>query len=761
MKKFLTVFIVLLIAVFQLNAQSKGGVRGQVLDNDSGEPIAFATVYLMGTTYGSTTDIEGYYNLGGIPPAAYTLIASYIGYDTMSYDIVIEGGKVENQNFMLSETATEIQTVEVSAEREARKNEVKISVVSVTAKQINSIPSVGGTADLAQYLQIIPGIVFTGDQGGQLYVRGGSPVQNKVLLDGMTIYNPFHSIGFYSIFETDIIRNVDVYTGGFGAEYGGRTSAIIDVKTREGNRKRFSGQVEASPFMAKAIFEGPLVKLKENGNSLSFMFTGKHSYLDQTSKAIYSYVDTAGLPFNFTDFYGKLSYNASNGSKIDVFGFNFMDNVDYRNVAKYDWNSFGAGTTFKIVPGEAKMLIGGTIAYSKYVTNLKEADEDPRRSEIGGFNAALNFTIFGNKSEFNYGVEINGFSTAFEYRTPTTFFNITDNNTEIGAYLKYRKRLGALVLEPSLRIQYYASLGEFVPEPRLSMKVNLSENVRIKFAGGYYTQNLLSAVNERDIVNFFVGFLVPDRNVYKPGSNTEEAKSRLQSSVHAIGGIEVDAGKYMTFNLEPYFKSFPQLIQLNRDKIDPLDPDYVTETGRAFGIDLTAKYERQNYYFYLGYSLAGVRRNDGEQDYPTIFDRRHNLNFVGVYNFAFKKDAKEKNWEVSARWNLGSGFPFTLTQGFYPQYGFDGGINSNYTGGNSDLGIIYSETRNSGRLPYYHRLDVSLKNTIHFSKHAKVSWSIGCTNMYNRANIFYFDRVRYQRVNQLPILPNAALSVHF
>ena len=128
-----------------------------------------------------------------------------------------------------------------------------------------------------------------GDQGGQIYIRGGAPVQNKILLDGLNIFNPFHSIGFYSIFETELIKNVDVLTGGFGAEYGGRISAIVDIKTREGNKARTSGFVSGGPFMMKGLIEGPIKKFKEGGSSVSYVFTAKKSLIDQTSKTLYSY----------------------------------------------------------------------------------------------------------------------------------------------------------------------------------------------------------------------------------------------------------------------------------------------------------------------------------------------------------------------------------------------------------------------------------------------------------------------------------------
>ncbi|MEO1437651.1 MAG: TonB-dependent receptor, partial [Bacteroidota bacterium] len=292
----------------QIAFAQEGDVRGFVYDKENGEPILFANVYLGGTTYGATTDINGFFNIAKVPVGDYILICEYVGYDSTGVAVTVEGGKITNQSLYLSESATDLGVVDVTAAKEEARSDVRVSVTTITPKQIKSIPGTGGEADLAQYLQILPGVIFTGDQGGQLYIRGGSPIQNRILLDGMTIYNPFHSIGFFSVFETETIRNVDVLSGGFGADHGGRISSIIDITTRDGNKKRLSGIVGANPFQAKVILEGPLVKLdEEGGTSASFLITGKHSYLDQTSEALYSYVDSAGLPYQYTDIYGKVS----------------------------------------------------------------------------------------------------------------------------------------------------------------------------------------------------------------------------------------------------------------------------------------------------------------------------------------------------------------------------------------------------------------------------------------------------------------------
>lgn len=753
MKKLLTA-IVCLLPIWIL-AQN-GTIRGNVYDKETGEPVGLATVYLDGTTQGTSTDLNGFYTITA-KAGTYVLKVNFLGYTTSQVEIKLNPGAVVNQQFYLAPEGIELETVKVSAERQEAKNEVKVSSVTVSSKQIKALPSAGGEADIVQYLTVLPGIVSSGDQGGQLFIRGGAPIQNKILLDGMTIYNPFHSIGFFSVFETETIRSVDVYTGGFNAEYGGRVSAIVDIKTREGNKKRFSGLVSASPFQAKALIEGPIVKLKENGgNSVSFLLTGKHSYLNKTSPKIYNWLsDSLGLPFSFTDFYGKLSVVTDNGSRVNFFGFNFNDNVNYTNLADLNWKSSGGGMNFSLVPNAAQMVFGGQVGYSNYDITLIEADGRPRTSNANGFNINLDFTYFNDDDELKYGLEVSGFNTNFEFINPfNQTFKITSYNTELAGFVKYRLKAGKLILEPSFRAMYYASLPEFSPEPRLGVKYQLSDRLRLKGAAGMYSQNLLSTVNERDIVNLFVGFLTgPDQTIYQPDGVTK-ATTRLQKAWHAVAGVEYDLGKNIQLNLEPYYKDFTQLIELNRNKTNAQEPDYATETGVAYGIDFSLKYESPRWYVWTAYSISKVTRDDGDQIYPPNFDRRHNLNTVVTYSFG-----KNRSWELSGRWNFGTGFPFTLTQGFYQNFDFSNGINSDFLTGNGGLGIIYDEKRNSGRLPTYHRLDLSLKKTWEFSKYSKVELVASVTNAYDRQNIFYFDRVRYKRVNQLPILPSLGMTV--
>ncbi|NRB50177.1 MAG: TonB-dependent receptor [Saprospiraceae bacterium] len=770
-------FFSLMLSVSFIELDAQAILRGNVYDQDTGEPIAFGTIRLQGTDLGTNTDLNGFFSLGNVPAGAYTIIVTYIGYDSLAQAVQLQDGKIEYRQLRLRSNAVNLTTVDVSAERERARSDIQVSQLTVTPKQIRSLPSTGGDADIAQYLPVLPGVIVSGDQGGQLYIRGGSPVQNKILLDGMTIFNPFHSIGFFSVFETETIRSVDVLTGGFNVEHGGRISAVVDIKTREGNKKRFSGLVSASPFQAKALLEGPIIPWnEERGNSVSFLFTGKHSYLDQTSPSLYAYaVDTSyyafaaadtslagladniGLPFRYTDWYGKLSMVGGGGSQLNLFGFNFVDAFDFAGLAAVDWTTSGAGANFTLVPPNSNIVMDGLISFSSYDITLKEGDAAPRRSGVTNFGAQLNFKYFGNKNQLNYGFEVNGFNTDFSFENFVGLdFEQRDFTTELSGYFKYKQEIGNMIIEPGVRLHFYASQSAFSFEPRMGVKYKASDRLRFKAAGGFYSQNLISTVNESDVVNFFVGFLAgPEESLFRPGT-FDPTNHRLQKSAHAVAGVEFDVNRNASINVEPYYKRFTQLININRNKLSATDPDFAVETGNAYGVDFSYKYENPQWYLWLTYSLGYVDRFDGEQTYFTIFDRRHNINALSTYQFG-----RNKSWEASLRWNFGSGFPFTETQGFFQNIGFDQILVEDILQGNFDLGTILADKRNGGRLSTYHRLDASVKKRIELVGSSFMEIVASVTNVYDRENVFYLDRITNTRVNQFPILPSASIKIGF
>lgn len=750
-------------------------VRGFIYEKETGEPAPFTKVRIVELNQGAITDLNGFFQIPKLPVGEFTIEISNVQFETITEKIETKASGILDLRYEMA-TGSMLKEVEVTAADKQKTTNVQTSVVTMDQKSIERIPSIGGEADVIAAFSVTPGVVTTGDQGGQLYVRGGTPIQNKILLDGMTIYNPFHSIGFFSVFDTELIKNVDIYTGGFNAKYGGRISSIMDVTYRDGNKKKFGGKISASPFIGRAVLEGPLYKDKDNtGKSGTFLISAKRSLLDLSSQTIYPWVnDGGGLPFTFTDVFGKMTFNAGSGAKVSLFGFSFNDRVNYENIADLSWRSAGGGMNFSLVPGNSPVFIEGHLNASNYVLNLEENLLQPRTSSIFGFDLGFDFTYFlKNASELAYGINVGGFNTNFE-----TFNElgrrIGDENftVEVSAYLNYRLVYKRFVIEPSLRAQYYATLSTFSPEPRLGIKYNASEKFRLKASGGRYSQNFTSASSDRDVVNLFNGFLSAPTNVQsnfvtQDGKTITGIRNGLQYAWHAVFGFEVDLSKRWSLNVEGYYKDFTQLSNINMNKLyddiaefnqidDVYKKDFILESGAAYGIDFLLKYSTSRMFVWGVYSLGKVTRWDGFMEYPPVFDRRHNANLVITYLFGKKKDI-----EVSARFNYGSGLPFTPTAGFYQGEPMSGGVSTDYTSTNPQNFETLLGDLNSERLPDYHRLDITAKKNIEFKNKTNMEITVSVTNVYNRQNIFYVNRATNEKIYQLPVLPSIGLSYKF
>ena len=756
--------LILLVLVFvvgnELFAQTNS-LRGVVFDNATGEAIPFATVFIKGINMGAITDDKGIFVINKIPYGQYEMRISYIGYDSLIVPITISEKQTSLGKYYINKMSIELDVFELSAQKIVSQTETQVSVTQITPKQILRFPSVGGTPDLAQYLQVLPGVVFTGDQGGQLYIRGGTPIQNKVILDGMVVYNPFHSIGLFSIFDVDIIKNVHVYTAGFGAEYGGRISSIMDISTRNGNTKRFCGKIDASPFASKLLLEGPILKKKEQNDNtnVSFLLSLKGSYLEQTSKWFYRYANADGLPYNYFDGYGKISLETESNNKINLFGFSFNDKVTYPDIAAYNWNAWGMGISFMLIPNNMNMIAEGTIAYSNYKMTLDEIITPERYSKIDGLNMGMDLSYLQGKNTLSYGFEM--LATWTDYKFVSVIGrNIGEQrfNNELGLYLKYKwvaGKTGKFVIEPGFRLHVYSSQSCASPEPRLALKYNITDDFRLKFAAGLYSQNLMSATSDQDVVNLFYGFLTVPESIVDDSLHGKIIKNSVQKGQHAVVGMEWDLWKNTTLNLESYVKNFSQLTNINRYQVFDFDKEFIVETGIAYGGDINVKYEKKGLHINFIYSLNWVTRNDDIIIYRTHFDRRHNINFLFSYAFG-----KRKAWQADIRWNYGSGFPFTKTKGMYPRLQYVESINGEILRINEELGVAL-DTLNRGILPDYHRLDANIKRRFIISENSTLEIGAGATNLYNYRNIFYVNRITSEKIYQLPILWSVNVNITF
>lgn len=757
-------------------------VRGFVYVDQSLEPALYSTVYLEGTNYASSTDVNGYYSISHVPPGNYIMVVAYLGYDTLKQPVTLVKDQIFTKKLYIKQSSQSLGVVDVSATQKSHETETQVSTTVITLKDMQTIPTVGGQADFAQYLQVLPGVVSTGDQGGQLYIEGGQPIQNKVLLDGMTIFNPFHSIGLFSVFDADIISDATVYAGGFNAEYGDRISSIMDIRTRDGNKKQVTGKVDVSPFGTHALVEGPLIKNKDDDPkkaSASFILSFKNSYLGQTSKSIYPYIDSGhGIPFNFADYYGKVSLNTSSGSKLNLFGFDFTDKVNYSGIATINWHEAGAGLNFILVPASSSSLMECNIDYSNYSISMAQTGLPSDTSSISTFSAELKWTQFLGSSTFYYGFEMSGTGTNLDLTNPAGA-PVTENETsdELCGFVKwkYLSPNKKFILEPGFRMQYYSSaaFSAFSPEPRIDGKFNISKVFRLKFAAGLYSQTLVSTVDETQVVDLFYGIITSPPTSDIPGNFTQQGSTTpqpvtnaLQRAYHLTAGFELDPLKTMHINVEAYEKNFLQTTALNYNQIyqnaspyvgvksDTLTKPFLVQSGLAYGADITVRYEIKHLTLYTVYSLGYVTYWDGAYAFPPPFDRRNSVNLVASYQFG-----KDLSWQANVRWTYGSGFPFTPTQGFYPMTSLNN-INSTIPSNNPNLGILYAGF-DSQRLPDYHRLDVSLSKSFQFSQKMALRCNASAINLYDRENIFYFNRITGQRVNQLPILPTLSVGLDF
>ncbi|GCD80010.1 outer membrane receptor for ferrienterochelin and colicin [Schleiferia thermophila] len=778
LKLFLMRLFGLLLLTFLLsvgvNGQTptQGRVRGYVFDAQTREPLPYVNVILEAERkIGAISNEDGFFVLPNVNPGTYKLTISLIGYETFTKQVTVVANRVQNERIGLKPSTEFLGEVEISAQKIEAQTKIQTGVISLNPKKIESF-SAGGDADIMRAIQVLPGVVSTGDQGGQIFIRGGAPIQNLVLLDNMIIYNPFHSIGFYSVFDPDIIRSADIYTAGFGAQYGSRNSSVMDFKTKNGNSDRLAGKFSLSTFTSKVLLEGPLWKNDETNEYISFILSAKNSFLNRTDRIFYPYIESqfGGLPFQFNDYYGKVSVSSGSGAGLNLFGFYFDDAVTFDGTNSINWTQLGGGTDFTIVPEGTSVIIDGNFGYTRYNIEADFGDGQPRSSEVGGFNGGINFTYLMRKSdELKFGVQAIGYRTELLLINPVgqRIFN-DDNSTELAGYLSYRLNTGRFLIEPGVRLHYYASLSDLSFEPRIGAKYNWTEDFRIKASAGVYSQNLVGANSDRDVVNLFYGFLGGPTSI--PSTfNGRNFFLSSQTAYHYIAGLEYDITRKTTLTIEGYIKDFAINYNLNRNKIyeegtpgkpEELSKDFIIETGLASGVDFLLKYEEKNHYLWLAYSLARITRFDGQIEYFPVFDRRHNLNMVYTYNAG-----KNKEWDFSVRYNFGTGFPFTPTQGNFVQLNFTNQFNQpfanyNFVQENGVVGYIYGDL-NSARLPNYHRFDISAKRSFKIKENQKLEISAGATNLLNRNNIFYYDRGRATRVDQLPILPTVSVNYAF
>lgn len=725
-----------------------GTVRGFVTDKSDGQALPGASVALVvpsGLAAGTAADNDGYYALTRVEPGRYILRITYLGYEPYQQPVDLKADDILTRNVALVPTGNELEGVVVEDQREGGAAQIIAGAQTVTPREIERIPSLDVSGDLVRYLQAMPGIVTTGDRGGQLYIRGGEPSQNLVLLDGMNLYKPFHVLGFYSAFPSDILQTADVYAGGFGAKYSGRISSVIDVATRNGNNRRYEGAVSASPFVTTALVEGPVSK-----GRVSFLGSARVSTVEQVAS---QYVDRP-LPYSFGDFFGKIHAVIADNHRVSFSFIHTYDSgsldggirTDHSNEIR--WYNTVYGFRYLILPKHHPILGEVLFSVSRLDEELGPIEEPTRTSGIRGFNLSVNVTQNYGKSEYDWG---------FFFRTPVLEADLGGAYQDVdftykrspnpGAYFQPDLYVGhGLRLRPGLVGQLVGQKGFFF-EPRFRAIWEHGRH-RVSGAAGIYRQDVVGLTDRRDVTNIFTAW-------------TDSPLGRASRAVHALLGYNLQATGWLDLSAEGYYKKLDG-IYIGEWTAYPRFTTHLKEAwGNVKGLDLRLEIRRPNFYGFVNYGLTFVKYKAIQESLRPWFgtdeipfrpphDRRHQVNVLAT--------TKIKGFDLSVRWNFGSGLPYTQVRAFDGFILMDGPVDVFKEPGTSR--VIYDRPF-GGVLPTYHRLDVSVDRRFTLPHGVGLTLQAGAVNVYDRANLFALDLFTLQRTDQLPFVPTVGLKVEF
>jgi len=748
-------FLFLLLAIQLLPAQRSGRISGYLRAGNSGEPLIYANVVLVGTYIGTASDVHGYYVIPDIPAGKYVLKAMMMGYKAQENEVEITAGSDQRIDIELPLTSLEGEEVTVTADRTRFEEKVEISRLNLSLREIKSTPALV-EADLFRSLQLMPGVQAHNDFSSALVVRGGSPDENLILLDGIEVYNPFHLGGIFSTFNAAALADAEFLTGGFPAKYGNRNSSVLSITSKEGDSKnrmlstgKFIGdywnlsqfQGEISLLSSKFLAEGPI----KNG---SWMWAWRRSYYDTLARL---YLATKGDEplgeYYLWDTQGKLIYNLSPIDRLtfsayygrDVFFFDF-DSEDQGFKLDMDWGNYTSSMQWRHVPN-SKIVSQLSLARTNYdwALSLDFTQIDTISGNESTTSMVLNVQLqdWTLKEQLDWYISEDHMITGgFEFKILAmgvlqSFGNIDliDRNQTpyILSFFAQDKWQASqkLSVQFGLRLSAYEIHDHLYSEPRFGFKYLLNENLAFKGSWGIYKQFIFTNSSDEDIINFVDQWI--------PVPENQDA----QSAQHYILGLEQWFGEGFFASIEGYYKPYDNILDgnpLNAPGND--EDDFISGTGHAYGLEFLIKKATGKWSGWLGYTYSRleksidlnsdgfINRSDGEIFNPK-YDRPHNFNAVF-------------NYELNQKHTFGlvittnSGQPYTPVIGkTYAQANM-----GSYTDPYDNLQNLYG-LRNSVRYPDYFRMDISwVKNVRPFGINGKFKLQVlNVTNHFN--TLFY------------------------
>lgn len=654
--KFLLNYFLLLLTICLLSVNEgftqKYAVSGYIIDKSTGETVIGVAVLIKNTNIGTMTDGSGFFLLNGIEKGEHELIISHIAYKQKIINIL-----VENKNLMLTETSIEpaeikideIKIVEAGPDKIGDK-EIETSQLSLSPKAISSIPTARN--DIFKALKYMPGIEATEPFSPLVSVRGSDPGENLILLDGVTIYNPYHFLSASGIFNMQTIKNVDIMLGGFGAEYGGRNASVIYLTTKDGNNKELHGEIEPTTTESKIFLEFPV------GNKGSMMLAARLNYDIISNFLLYSQSYFYDLNLSYT-------HRINDRNRLTFKLFNSKDNtdIDFNSIYKLIGNSFNMEEVMDDmhINWENKWQNSIATAILKTVISPKLL---MRTQVYGSFHRSDNFTAFGYKfktddsitikqsSNSNFLAKINDITSKVNFSyTPATWnnvnFGIEYNNylfknetkinkvnngdakrslSNISAYIEDKITLGWVSIRPGLRISQFEK-GDYLYEPRINSVIKFPQNYKLKLAWGKYFQNIISMNTQEYEFNQFLDY-------YYPLDNQKHSISNQY-----ILGCEKAINSDNTISVELYYKDIERtytfdLLQ-NMFEAFTFSDKIVAGKGKSMGLEIMYKGAYKKLSGWASYGLSQSKRS-----FPNImngkwhffdFDRTHSFKTVINY----------------------------------------------------------------------------------------------------------------------------------
>jgi len=739
-RRFLLVWILATCFVLQLRAQDNGSLRGLIADSTSGEPLPFANVVLSELGIGASTDNRGYFIIASVPPGRYSVYISYVGYNAKTYDVVVIKGKLTHIDVELAPSSYNIGVVEKVEKRFHRETTTEVSLEKISMKALEALPK-GVETDVMRSLTMLPGVQSAGDASAKFYVRGSPSDQNLILLNGIPVYYPFHALGMFSVFDPEILSSVEFFKGGFTSEYSGRISSVLDMKTKKGNKKSYGLTTAASFLTAKALVEGPM----PYG---SFVLHGRMSH----SNEILSKFSSQNIPIDFYDFSFNVEYandKFMQNSTFNFFGFFSKDIIQHNNpeLEDFNWSNNIFGVNYFQIddksPFFAEFIAYISMADGEVIPN--NSNSRARGNSIKDITGKVDFHyVYNNRNELVAGLQIQGVYTDLTLQKAlqdTTVLRTRGNNLSIFGKYKFMQ-VDDLGIDFGTRLNVIRLAGgghdEISIEPRLNILYQATPDISLHGAWGLYTQEVVTITDEDEVVSLFDPWTITPLYI-DPAT-----------AIQYVAGISANVSDNIKFETEGYYKVIHDLPIINEERFFASQKELIKGSSVAYGWEVSAKYLTGPFSLTCNYSLGWAFKTVLGNTYKPRYDSRHKISIISGYDFG-------DGWTASILWNYNSGLNFTQIGGYYYKYQvgnlFSDGVFSNGFSPQTILG-----SRNKGRMPDYHRLDINVSKSFSIGP-TKFLVDLNLINVYDRANLFYVDRDTGERVNMLPFLPTATIKM--